>query len=236
MTDQLPANPLARHADDAQKYRRPQSHTEGGYLKFNGKTGEWTIGTEEVEVTECLALVNALTIEHGYMRWGELPPVKAFTPDWTPYPDKPEPIEGEDMDGKPKTFNAEEARQLRGKFWGEDEDLGQFTFNTSSMGGVENVDDLFDKMYMQAQQHPDHIYPRVKLTSEWYKRSTGKVYKPVFEIVAWCDQNGEPLNAAKKLEETEAKKQTAKAPEQEQEDDSAEDDAPPRRRRRRRTA
>lgn len=229
MSDNLPANPLARHADDAQKYRRPQSHVEGGFLKFNGKTGIWSMGVEETDVTGCEALVNALSIEHGYMRWGELPPVKAFTSDWTPYPEKPEPIDGTDHDGKPKTFNAEEARQMRGRFMGEDDDLGQFTFNSSSMGGVERMDDLFDKMYLQSKEAPEHIYPRVRLTSDFYKRSTGKVFKPVFEVVAWCDMNGEPLSKAKKLAEPKADTPDTET-EQEQEQ---EEEAPPRRRRRR---
>jgi hypothetical protein len=221
---QLPANPLAQHADDAQKYRRPQNRTSDGYLKFNGKTGEWTFGMEEVEVDGAEMVVNSMSIEHGYLRWGELPPVKVFTPDWEPYPERPESIEGKDQDGKDKTFTAEEARQFQARFVGDDEELGQCIFNTSSMGGVEKVDDLYDKIYIQSKESDGNFYfPRVKLTSEWYKRSTGKVYKPVFEIVGWCDANGKMHSKADKLEAPE----TDDTPEQEEEQ--------PTRRRRRRT-
>src|SRR6056297_1322686 len=199
MTDQLPSNPLARHVDDAQKYRRPQSRTQGQYLKFNGKTGQWLFGTEETDVADCELLINAQTIQHGYIRWGELPPAKAFSPDWGPYPDAPEPLDGTDIDGRPKTFKPEEARQFSGAFVGEDEDLGQFMFNTSSMAGVEKTDDLFDKIYTQAQTAAEYIYPRIRLSNEFYKRSTGKVYKPVFEVVAWCDVNGNPQTEAAKV-------------------------------------
>lgn len=227
MSENLPSNPLARFADEAQQYRRPQSGTAGGYLKFNGKTGQWMFGTEETAVDGCEVLVNANKIQHGYIRWGELPPEKAFTPDWTPYPDRPESIEGTDMDGKPKTFKAEEARQFEGAFTGEDDDLGQFIFNSSSMAGVENTDKLYDKMYAQAREHPEYVYPLVRLENEFYKRSTGKVFKPVFTVVAWCDVNGKPMTEAdKKLEEPAPEKE---APEKE-------DETPPTRRRRRRTA
>lgn len=231
MTDNLPSNPLARHADEAQRYRRPQSRVEGQYLKFNGKTGQWLFGAEEDEVTGSQALINAAKIQHGYIRWGEIPPAKAFTPDWTPYPEKPEPLDGEDMDGNPKTFYAEEARQLEGAFMGDDEDLGQFIFNTSSMGGVEKTDELFDKLYIQAREYPEYTYPVVELTSEFYKRSTGKVYKPVFKVLQWCDTNGKPMTQAKKLadktSESESDDYEMEEPEQSKEEDT------PRRRRRR---
>lgn len=223
MTDQLPANPLARHVDEAQQHRRPQSRPNGGYLKFNGKTGQWTLGQEETDVEDCTVLVNATKIQHGYVRWGEIPPAKAFTPDWTPYPEKPEPLDGKDMDGNPKTFTAEEARQFEGAFIDDDADLGQFIFNTSSMAGVENTDALYDQMYMQARENPDFVYPKVRLTSEWYKRSTGKVFKPVFEVVAWCDVNGNPQTKAAKVEHKQA----------EAEADEPEEEQPARRRRRR---
>lgn len=222
MTDQLPANPLARHVDEAQQHRRPQSRANGAFLKFNGKTGQWTLGQEETDVAGAQVLINATKIQHGYVRWGEIPPAKAFTPDWTPYPEKPEPLDGTDYEGNPKTFHAEEARQFEGAFIGDDADLGQFIFNTSSMAGVENTDVLYDQMYMQARENPEYVYPLVTLENEWYKRSTGKVYKPVFKIVAWCDVNGKPQSQAAKLEDK------AEVPE-----DDEPEEQPPRRRRRR---
>lgn len=222
MTDQLPSNPLARHVDEAQQHRRPQSRANGAFLKFNGKTGDWSLGQEETDVAGAQVLINATKIQHGYVRWGEIPPAKAFTPDWTPYPAKPEPLDGEDYEGKPKTFHAEEARQFEGAFFGDDADLGQFIFNTSSMAGVENTDALYDQMYMQARENPEYVYPLVTLENEWYKRSTGKVYKPVFKIVAWCDVNGKPQSQAAKLEADD-----------EPEEEQPEEEQPPRRRRRR---
>lgn len=213
----LPANPLADFAAQAKQYRRPASRAEGGYLKFNGKTGGWTMGQEEINVDGEKALIISDLMEHGYIRWGEVPPAKAFAKLNQPYPEKPEPVEGKDYEGRPKTFYAEEARQLSGKF--TDDDLGQFIFNVSSMGGVENVDKLFDAIITKAQDGTPYCYPMVKLSNEWYKRTTGKVFKPVFEIIGWHDVNGN----------TETAKVTHDAQPEEPEYD---EDAPPRRRRR----
>jgi hypothetical protein len=218
--DNLPASPLADFAKQARQHRRPQSRAEGGYLKFNGKTGEWTMGQEEVDVAGEQALIMSDMMEHGYVRWGEIPPAKAFARLNQPYPEKPEPVDGTDYEGKPKTFHAEEARQLTGKFM--DDELGQFVFNVSSQGGVENVDVLFDAIIAKVTEGGEYVYPKVKLANEWYKRSTGKVYKPVFEIVGWCNIDGELETERKRLKNEDV-----------EDDEPQQPDEAPRRKRRR---
>jgi hypothetical protein len=226
MTDNLPANPMAKFVDKAKVNRRPASRVEGGFLKFNGKSGNWAFGQEETDVTGSEVLIASHTMQHGYVRWGEVPPAKAFASVSDELPDKPESVDGVDQDGRAKTFYAEDARMFSGGFTGEDADLGMFVFNTSSMGGVENVDKLYDMILVQAQANAEFCYPLVKLSDEWYKRSTGKVYKPVFTLVHWCDVNGEPMSATlaapDKADATDA--------------DADDDDAPPPPRRRRRAA
>lgn len=211
-------NPLAKFADDAMQHRRPQSRVEGGYLSFNGKTGEWTMGLEETDVAGEEVLIASQTMQHGYIRWGTKPPAKEFATVNQPYPEAPAPVEGTDYEGRPKTFHGEEARQFTGKFL--DEDLGQFVFNTSSMGGVENIDKLFDAIILKSGDGTPFCYPVCRLENEWYKRSTGKIYKPVFEIAHWADINGNQENAKIAAQDAE-------------EDDQEDADASPRRRRRR---
>lgn len=218
MSDQLPANPLQDFAKGAAQHRRPQSRIEGGFLSFNGKTGQWSMGQEEIPVDGEQVLVNSTALEHGYMRWGEVPPAKVWAKINQPYPEPPAPIEGVDPEGNTKTFNAVEARQFAGRF--EDDDLGQFIFNTSSMGGVENVDKLFDEIIIKAQAQTPYVFPMVKLTNEWYKRATGKVFKPVWEITGWYDMDGNP--------------ETAKIAKQEAPEEPEDDEEPARPRRRRR--
>ena len=203
MSTNLPANPMADFAQRAAVKRAPQTYVEGGYLRFNGKTGDWSVGVDETPVKGEEALINSPAMMHGYMRWGESPPAKAFTSVAQDYPEKPEPIDGVDYDGKPCTFHAKEARQISGKFLADDQD--QFIFNTDSMGGVERMDQLFDKILLKASDGTAFCFPLVKLECDWYKRATGKVFKPIFEIVKWCDQNGVPETAAdRKLEKKKA--------------------------------
>ena len=192
MTDQLPTHPLAEFVNNTNHRRKTFSSTIS-YLSMNGKTGNWIVGQEETDVNKAQAMINSRTMEHGYIRWGELPPAKAFASINKPYPVKPEPVEGLDYDGNPKIFNADDARQITGQFM--EADLGAFVFNTSSMGGVENVDKLFDAIILKGGDGTDFCFPMVELDNEWYKRKTGKVYKPVFKILHWCDEYGNPESA-----------------------------------------
>lgn len=226
MSDQLPANPLQSFVGKARDNFRPTTRGAGDFLRFNGKSGQWALGQEEADVTDEELLINSTTMQHGFLRWGEVPPAKEFASIAQPLPPAPEPIEGEDEKGNPTTFQPQKARQVAGKFFADD--LGQFVFETSSMGGVENVDKLFDAILVKAESSP-YCFPKVKLTSEWYKRSTGKVYKPVFEILAWCDQNGNPETLGKK----QALESKAEADDTSAEDDAPAADNPPRSRRRR---
>jgi hypothetical protein len=217
----IPNNQISDFVSRAKAHRRPQTRVEGGFLKFNGKSGEWTMGQDEETVTNASVLLIVNGTQHGYIRWGESPPAKVFTSIMDELPQKPEPIDGVDQDGKEKTFYAQDARLIAGTFMGENDDLGQFVFTTSSMGGVENMDKEIDAIITKASDGTEFFYPLVKLTSEWYKRSTGKVYKPVFELTAWCDQNGAAETEAK-LEHYDAEPEV-----------EAEEEAPSRRRSRR---
>jgi len=220
--DNLPANPLSDFVKQAQQHRRPQSRPEGGYLKFNGKTGQWTFGQEDVDVAGEEVLINVQSLQHGYVRWGEIPPAKAFTSISEAYPEKPEPIDGKDFEGRPMRFFADDARQFQGKFL--DEGLGQFIYNASNKWHVENVDKLYDAILTKAQDETPYVYPLVELSNEFYKRATGKVYKPVFKIIGWCDVNGNPETARIAKEH---------APDEvDDKEEGKEEDAPPRRRRR----
>jgi hypothetical protein len=224
MTEQLPSNSVKSFVEGAKKHRRPQSGAKGGFLQFNGKSGEWTFGQEEVSVTGESVLVLAESAQHGFIQWGVKPPEKVFASIQDPVPAAPDSVEGPDRDtGEMVTYYPQDARQFMGAFF--DEDLGQFQFSTSSMGGVENVDSLFDAIVEKAATGSEFYYPEVELANEFYKRSTGKVFKPVFDIVRWCDVNGNPEDGGK------SKKSLP--PKQEREDSGEEEEAQPKRRRRR---
>jgi len=224
---QLPTAPLANFAKEAAKHRQSRAFKpiNGGILRFNGKTGEWSLGQEDIDVAGEELLIHTGSLSHGFIRWGEELPVTAYSLVTLPQPERPPSFVGIDDEGRPKTYHAQEARRFFGKFI--DDELGQFTFETGSMGGVQRVDELMDEIFLRAQDDTTYLFPRVRLSSDHYKRSTGKVYKPVFEVLAWCDENGNPRTLDKKLA----------APEVADDVDDTEDEAPAKTtRRRRRTA
>ena len=222
MSKNLPANPLSDFVADAKKHVRSPSGPIGGYLNFNSNQGRWLMSGEDVSGAQ--ALVNSTTMEHGWMRWGESPPVKALVSIRQAYPEKPDPIEGVDQEGNAKTFYAVEARQLGGKFLGDDADLDQFVFNTSSMGGVENTATLYQKILLKASDSP-YCFPKVELSEESYvhPQRKNRIYKPVWEIISWHDQDGNAENA--QIADNTAEEEEAPA-----------DDRPVRRRKRRKAA
>ena len=58
------------------------------------------------------------------------------------------------------------------------------------MGGVERVDELLNQVMAKAAGST-YFFPVVKLAHDFYNRNTGKVYKPVFEIVEWRNVEGD---------------------------------------------
>lgn len=186
----LPAN-LSNFLDGVKKNHAPV-HTAGGkpYLKFSGKTGGWMMGKDETEVDGEEAIINLAACRHGYVRWGEMPPAKCFSPINEPLPEKPEDKTGIDFSTKQeRLFSAQAARQLEGRF--VDETLGEFIFDTNSMGGVERVDELISKAIARMIDGTEYVFPKIALEEDFYKRPDGKVFKPLLTVVAWCNTNGE---------------------------------------------
>ena len=83
-----------------------------------------------------------------------------------------------------------EARSFQGALVDDGEMLA---FDTNSYGGRKGIDVLLGKIKAHSAVGSKHLYPKVKLTSESYanKKRGGKLtHNPVFELVAWCDQEG----------------------------------------------
>jgi hypothetical protein len=155
-------------------------------------------------------VINSRSFQQGFVRWGTKPPAKVWASIADAPPEPPAPFDGVDPDsGQPKTYTAEPARQVMGRFAGGQKEM--FIFNTNSMGGVENMESFIDVVLDRAAEDPEHFYPLVKLDSESYSRSTGKVYKPVFTIVGWCDVDG--VQKGKKKKQLKAPPEAAPEPE-----------------------
>lgn len=171
---------------------------EGGFLTFSGKTGDWFFGQTEEEAEGFEAIINVAMLQHGWMRWGTNPPAKAYASISQPLPIAPAPV----IDDQGKERTAQKARCLSGVFIGGSTEA--FQFEVSSMGGVENVDKLISAVIARASAGEELLYPVVRLNTEHYKSQHGRIYKPVFEIIDWTDENGSTLgDAPLELEEPE---------------------------------
>ena len=207
MGDQLPASPLGDFVTRAKAHRRPVSGNSSGYLKFNGKTGDWEFGQECADVSDESVLINAASFQHGFTRWGSNPPAKVSVSIADALPEPPESIDGTDYEGKPTVHHAQASRAFSGSF----EDGVPFQFNINSQGGVERTEGLIDLVMNRARPkkdggNPEYCFPKVKLESDMWKRpATGKIFKPVYTLVEWCDINGEAEGKVKpKLEKPDA--------------------------------
>lgn len=178
------------------------------FLKMDFESGEWLIGQDSDIVTDEEILVNTTTIQHGWILWSGGRPNKSFVGFTQPLPMPMDAI-GED--------HPSEGRSFQGALVDDGEPLA---FDTNSYGGRKGVDVLLGKIKAHAAEGSAFLYPKVKLTSESYanKKRGGKLtYNPVFEIVAWCDQEGneEPEGAAKLAAPAEETETEAEAPAEE---------------------
>lgn len=169
---------------NALAHSQVQETQAGGvnFLKMDFDTGEWLLGQEGDLVTEDEILVNTVTIQHGWILWSGGRPNKNLVPFTTALPQPMEPI-GEDHPSEARAFQA-----------GMIDDGESIAFDTNSYGGRKGVDVLLGLIKAHAAEGSKFLYPKVKLMSENYpgtgKRSGKTNYNPVFELVAWCDEDG----------------------------------------------
>jgi len=186
-------------AKDAQANHVSSAQSRVDYLKFSGKTGRWEMGKDEEDFEGAELFINTLAAEHGYVRWGVKPPMKTHTKRTSPMPAAMEPFDGVDSKGEPKTYYAQPSRILSGTT--SDDECDPFILELGSQGGVENVDKLWAEIMVKAASS-HYFFPVVRLSNEYWTHSEGKVFKPVFEVVEWCNVEGEAENATPKLEAT----------------------------------
>jgi hypothetical protein len=151
------------------------------FLKIDFESGEWLLGQDAEIVTNFEILVNTTTIQHGWILWSGGRPNKSFVGFTQPLPQPMEAI-GDDYPS--------EARSFQGALIDDGEPLA---FDTNSYGGRKGIDVLLGKIKAHSAEGSKFLFPRVKLTSESYanKKRGGKMtFNPVFEIIAWCDTDG----------------------------------------------
>jgi hypothetical protein len=71
-------------------------------------------------------------------------------------------------------------------------DTGQeVTYKVGSLGGLNAVLDLLDRVHEQLRVNPKYSCPVLTLGTDYYDHQKwGRIYTPVLEIVGWADING----------------------------------------------
>ena len=165
--------------------------TNGGgqsFLKMDFETGEWLLGQDAEEVTGESILILTDSIAHGWILWSGGKPKKSMVRFLDPLP-IPMPSVGND--------HPSEGRSLLAAMV-DDQEMVQF--DTNSFGGRKGVDKILSQIKAHAAAGSKYLYPKVKLTSESYanKQRGGKlVFNPIFELISWCDSEGNEEGGAK---------------------------------------
>jgi hypothetical protein len=192
MTNEIKTNGTTLSADFAARLMsgiaesRAATQLTGGkhFLRFL-KDGLWVYGqaNDPVQENDQWA-VNILTLAHGWVCWVDSAKAgEVMTSMMKPMPPCPEPI-----DGMP--FKEQRGFELRGI--GGDIDGVEVIHNLNSQGGLRAIDGLLAAIHKQLRRDPAHPCPVVVLGTDSYqnKKHGGQTYTPVYEIVAWCDMDG----------------------------------------------
>ena len=183
----------------------------GTYLRLL-RDGGWVYGAESIEVEDgSLWAVNPYSVTHGWVAWadqksrsktkklGEI--VRAMN--------EPPVLESELPE-----VGAEWRKQVGFTALctsGEDDGL-QVLYQTPSDGGTKAHKKLVAEILRRAKAKNEFIMPKIALDTDFYAHPDyGKIYKPVFTVVEWCDMDGEPEGgAAEVADEPEAVEEAPK--------------------------
>jgi len=202
-TEQLPADFGANLMRGIEQTRSTIGVGTGHpYMRLT-KGGEFIYGMEDVEVQEGSHwAVNCASLEHGWVCWGGgslLGQIMASVQ--TDVPHRPPPIEGYDF--KPQ--------------WGMElacisgDDKGQeVIYRNNSNGYKKGFDKLLADIRSRYPIDQQYYWPIVELVStHWQSKQYGRIYEPVFKVVAWADAQGN-LQSAKPRAVSQTKPETEK--------------------------
>ena len=151
------------------------------------KTGHWVFGADQTEIgDDSTWAINPFSFVHGFIAWGEgevlgekMVPVSEPLPEM----DTPPP-------GAKRGWEMQVGMSLK-CMTGEDKDM-EARYNVTSVGGKRAVQKL--ALDIAAQVEKDQTMPvaAVRLKKEHYThKSYGRIYTPIFEIVAWVGLDGQ---------------------------------------------
>jgi hypothetical protein len=190
------------------------------------RDGKWAMGAQDSEIVDGTeAIVNPLSIQHGYSCWTDRGPKEGKNEKlgeemWKITQPKPMANTLREMTD-PRTHAVcawkdqmcFELKLLDGNFKDE-----QAMYSATSVGGLRLIDGLMKGLENKLDTGSMYIFPIVRIGNDSYQHSSyGKTYTPVMEIVGWADMNGH---------EEGAEADDASAPEAEAETPAAVETAP----------
>ena len=198
-----------------EKYGRSGRNLFGDLLKFSGKTGAWTSGSQGVEVpigTQLAAIVPELVA--GYVKWVDGTLAEEVLQPITEAYD-PKELRASLGDADPAHWPRGDDGRAEDP-WKEAAYLpmknlatgAKYTYSTSSVGGTRAIKHLVATYAWQLRAAPEttanHL-PIVQLGSRSYKhadRKRGTIYNPTLDGVDWVpasavlDKNNDGASAA----------------------------------------
>jgi hypothetical protein len=158
------------------------------------KTGHWAYGVDQNEVSKDSEwAVNPYSFIHGFVAWGE---GELLGQKMVPIT-QPLPAMEEAPQGARKGWESQIGFGMKG-LSGHDKDV-EVLFATASVGGRRAVQKLGNDIATHINEESDTPVAIIKLSHEVYTHDRyGKIFTPVFQIVAWSDMNVE--NEGEKVE------------------------------------
>jgi len=180
-----------RSALQNSQVQETSSSGSNAFMKFDYKTGGFTFGRDNEDISGEEIVVNIATFKHGWTIWAEGKPHKTVVPFTAPLPLEPASI-GDN--------HASESRSFEARFLDDDETILQFDIN--SYGGRKGCDALLNAVKVRASiENETHLFPVVKLDNESYKSKQGStIHNPVFTVVNWMDDEGNLFEQTPQLE------------------------------------
>lgn len=179
----LPSIPMANLAEAVQQSKFTPAAGGGDeiFCKFDYQTGVYLLGREALNIAGEEVTIHTDSISVGWVCWSGGKPNKKLVNFTQELPEQPAPI-GLDqyVEARAIMFKTDEGEQV--------------ILEGNSYGIRSGIDDLIMKIKQQAADpaNAEYLYPKVVLSSNDYKHSTGNtIFNMVLTIISWCNVDGE---------------------------------------------
>jgi hypothetical protein len=160
------------------------------------KSGEWVFGMENLEVQEgSLWALNIMTIMHGWCCWTEnsgntknTMAGEVMVSMLDHKPPMPPPVDG---------FPYKDQRSFELRCMNGEDEGTQVLHKILSIGGIRACDGLLAEIQKQLRKDHTRPCPVLALGHDHYDHPKwGRIYTPVYQVVDWCDLDGNTASAA----------------------------------------